>query len=221
MIEHRRRPGEPGDELEPQTRFGRDPGVIEGEHERRHRTPVHLFMRPVAAVDAHDVGVIADRLRVCGWSAELLGPVGSESLGVLRVYPALEGVGQDRVGQTTFVPRLSERQQRLGSAHHLVDRALHEQSVGLSPSSRRGVPPGDGLSYADVRPTEPRSDHAANASDCEGCHGEVTDRLTRRQLRREDQKEHRSEKHGSGPEDKRSKSGHAVQFTPVATHSAR
>jgi hypothetical protein len=84
-------------------------------------------MGSVAAVDSDDVGVVADRLRVVGWPAELLGPVGGEPLGVLRVDTALKGMGQDRVGQATFVPGLSQRQQRLGATHDLVDRALHEQ----------------------------------------------------------------------------------------------
>jgi hypothetical protein len=38
-------------------------------------------------------------------------------------YPPL---GQDRVGQATLVPGLSERQQRPGTTHDLVDRALHK-----------------------------------------------------------------------------------------------
>lgn len=64
---------------------------------------------------------------VSGWSAKLLGPVGSKPLGVLRVNPALEGMSQDRVGQATSMPRLREREHGLGATHHLVDRGLHER----------------------------------------------------------------------------------------------
>ena len=60
-------------------------------------------------------------------AAELLGPVRGKPLGVLRVNLALEGMSQDRVGQATTVPRLSERQHSVGSTHRLVDRGLHER----------------------------------------------------------------------------------------------
>lgn len=70
--------------MEPQARVGRDPGVIEGEHERGDRTAVHLIVRPVAAVRPDDVGMVAEGIGVGGWSAELLGPVGGEPLGVMR-----------------------------------------------------------------------------------------------------------------------------------------
>lgn len=85
MIQHRCRPGEPGDELEPQTGFGRDADVIEGEHERSDGTSVHLLTRAVAGVDPDDVGIVADRARIARWPAELLRPLGREARGVLRV----------------------------------------------------------------------------------------------------------------------------------------
>ncbi len=110
MIEHGCRPGEPGDELKPQTRFGRDADVIERGHERGDCPTVHLFMRSIAAVNTHDVGVVTERGCVCRRSAKLFGPVGGEPLGMFRVDAALEGVSEDWVGQAASVPRLSERQ---------------------------------------------------------------------------------------------------------------
>jgi hypothetical protein len=76
-------------------------------------------------VNTHDVGVVAKRGCVCRRSAKLFGPVGRKPPGMFRMNPALEGVSQDRVGQAASVPRLSERQESIGSTHSLVDRPLH------------------------------------------------------------------------------------------------
>jgi hypothetical protein len=140
VVEHRCRPCEPGDELEPQTRIGRDVGVVESKHKGGDGTTVHLFVGPVARVHTHDGGVVADRLRVRGWPAQLLGPVSGKPLGVLGVDASLEWMSQDRVGQATSVPRLGESQQSVGPAHRLVDRELHVASVAMSsfpPAARR------------------------------------------------------------------------------------
>lgn len=125
VVEHRGGPSEPRDQLESQARVSRDGGIIEGEHERSYRATVHLLVWPVAAVDPDYTGVVADRVRVRGWAAELLSPVRGKPLGVLRVNSAFERMSQNGVGQATFVPRVGECEQGLSSTHRLEDRALH------------------------------------------------------------------------------------------------
>jgi hypothetical protein len=127
VIEHGCRPGEPGDELKPQTRVARDADIIERGDERGDCPAVHLLVGSIAAVDTHDMGVVTQRGRVRRRSTKLLGPVGGEPPGMFGVDPALEGVSQDRVGQAAPVPRLSERQESVSSTHGLVDRLLHSR----------------------------------------------------------------------------------------------
>ena len=127
MVEQRRRPGEPGDELEPKIRIGRHSDVVKSEHERSDRAAVHLFMRPIAGVPTDDGGVVAERLRVGRRPTELFRPVRSKPLGVVRVDSTFKGVRQDRVGEATPMPRLSKSQKRVGSAHRLVDCRRHER----------------------------------------------------------------------------------------------
>lgn len=86
-------------------------------------------MGTVPAVDPYDVGISGDRFAVCGWSAELLGPVGSEPLGVARMNSTFKGMSQDRIVQATPVPSLSERQQSVRSAHGVEDVGLHATTM--------------------------------------------------------------------------------------------
>jgi len=121
VVEHRCRPGEPRDELEPKRRVGWDTDVVECEREGRDGSTVHLFVRSITAVHPGHSGVVADRLGVGRRAAELLGPVRGQPLRVLRMNTALERMRQDRVGEAASVPRLGERHDSLGSAHRFVD----------------------------------------------------------------------------------------------------
>src|SRR5262249_36295637 len=66
--------------------------VIEGLVETGDRALVHLLVRAVAAVDAHDRRLVAVVPGVAVGSAECLGPVGREPLAVLGVEAVAEGV---------------------------------------------------------------------------------------------------------------------------------
>lgn len=136
MIQHCRCPGEPRNELKPQSRIGRNARVIESEHESSDSTTIHLLVRSVATVSANDFGIRANRFRVGRWPAELLCPVRSESLGVSRVDALFERVSEDRVGQTPRMPRSRHRQERVGTADLFEDRWLHPPIV-TSGSRRR------------------------------------------------------------------------------------
>lgn len=125
MIEHCGCPREPGNEVETQVRIGGNGNVVECKRKRSHSPPVHLLVRAIAGMQTHCMGVTAHRCRVRVGSSELLCPIGSESLRVLRVNPALERMSQDRVGQAAVMPSVRQRTQHVATAERLKDGAVH------------------------------------------------------------------------------------------------
>jgi hypothetical protein len=92
------------------------------------RALVHLFVRAVAAVDAHDRRLGAVALGVGAWSAESLGPVGGQALAVAGVEAVAEGVADDLVGHHPGVPRLGQAEPALVASGGVV-HALHGRII--------------------------------------------------------------------------------------------
>ena len=92
------------------------------------RALIHLLVRAVAAVDAHDRCLVAVALGVGGRSAERLGPVGGEPLAVLGVEAVAEGVADHLVGHHPGMPRLGQQEQALVTAGGVV-HALHGRII--------------------------------------------------------------------------------------------
>ncbi len=69
---------------------------------------VHLLVRTVAAVYPHDGRLIAVLPAEHGGSAERLGPIGGESLGVVRMEPVAECVTHDVISDHALMPSLSQ-----------------------------------------------------------------------------------------------------------------
>src|SRR5262245_34428275 len=65
--------------------------------ETSDRPLIHLLVRPIAAVNPHDRGLITVPLGVRRWSTKRLRPVRGKALGVLRVQSVAERMANDFV----------------------------------------------------------------------------------------------------------------------------
>ncbi len=113
-------------------------------------------MRPVAAVHADDRGLVAVSLRERRRTTERLGPVGRQSLGVLRVEPVAEGVAHHLVGQHPLVPGVREPEQTRVAAGRREDRQMRPCSIA---SSTHGTTMSS-ISSSDVVASKPRTSRA-------------------------------------------------------------
>jgi hypothetical protein len=68
----------------------REPDIFQRLIETRDRPLVHLPVRPVAAVNPDDRGLIAIPVGVGRWPTECFRPVCGKALGVLRVVSVAE-----------------------------------------------------------------------------------------------------------------------------------
>src|SRR5215470_2123919 len=86
---------------------------------------VHLLVRPVAAVNPHNRGLITVLIGVRRWPTKCLRPVRSKALGVLRVESVAERMANHDVLQHPRVPRAGQPQQSIATTCGFVDR-LHD-----------------------------------------------------------------------------------------------
>ena len=68
----------------------REPHIIGGGHEARFRALIHLVVLTVTRVHPYHPGLVAHRVRVDGWIAPRLRPVGGDAVYVLGVEPVRE-----------------------------------------------------------------------------------------------------------------------------------
>jgi hypothetical protein len=74
-------------------------------------------------------------------AAERLGPVRGESLAVLRMESVAERVADNLVGHHPVMPCLSQAEQTLAAARHLIDAShLQMMSAGSPPGRPRPAP---------------------------------------------------------------------------------
>jgi hypothetical protein len=123
--------------------------VVLGQCDVRHRlieagdrSPIHLLVRSVAAVDPHHRGLIAIDIGVGRRATECLGPVGGEALAVLGVETMAKRVADHLVCHHPGVPRHGKAEQALvatrGLVHSLhVPRMAAGKSIALVPMSGR------------------------------------------------------------------------------------
>src|SRR5262245_4653624 len=74
----------------PEPLVAREPYIFKRLIETRDRPLVHLLVRPVAAVNPDDRGLIAIQVGVGRWPTERLRPVCGKALGLLRVVTVAE-----------------------------------------------------------------------------------------------------------------------------------
>jgi hypothetical protein len=118
---------------------GREAGVLEGLVEAGDRSPVHVVVLAVAAVDPHDGGLVTVCARVGRRSAERLRPVGCEAPRVVGLEAVTEGVAHDLVREDASVPSLRQPQESRITTGRLV-HADHGQT--MPPSSPADQSPG-------------------------------------------------------------------------------
>ena len=124
------------------------------------RTLVHLLVGPVAAVHANDRRLVAVSLRERRRTTERLGPVGRQSLGVLRMEAVAEGVAHHLVGQHPLVPGVREPEQTRVAAGRCEDRQMRPCSIA---SSTQGTTMSS-ISSRDVVASKPRTSRALRTS---------------------------------------------------------
>lgn len=91
---------------------------------------VHLLMRPVAAVNPHNRGLVTIRLRIPRRATQRFRPVRGQPLGVSRVVSMAEGVAHDLVRHHPGVPCPRQIPQTVVTTHGLVHR-LHRPKNGM------------------------------------------------------------------------------------------
>ena len=111
-------------------RLGREAGVAQGQIEAIDRPAIHIPVLAVAAVEAHDEGLVPVGRGVGGRAAEGLRPIGGETLDVVVANSTVKGMADDLVGHDPLVPGLGEPAQSVDPASGLVDALRHGPIVG-------------------------------------------------------------------------------------------
>jgi len=96
--------------------------IFERLIETGDRPLVHVFMRAVAAVNAHDRRLITELVGVPCWPAERLRPVRSKALSVLRMVSVAERMANHFVLEHPSVPRVCQSEQPGDATGRFIDR---------------------------------------------------------------------------------------------------
>ncbi len=107
----------------PEAVVRRETGVVQGLIEACDRPLIHILVLPVATVESHDRGLVAEIPRVGRWSAECLGPVRCQPTGMVGTDSVAEGVANDVIGQDSGVPCLGQSQQTVVAARCVIHAA--------------------------------------------------------------------------------------------------
>lgn len=113
--------------------------VHHGRVETSDSATIHLQVRPIAAVGAHDGGLVSVGLRIPRRTTERFRPVGREPLGVLRMEPVAERVSDHLVGHDPRMPSVGQTQQSVGPSRGLVHRHHRRRMAVLGPSLMTGA----------------------------------------------------------------------------------
>ena len=98
----------------------REAAVLKGLIEAGNRSPIHLLMRSVAAMEPHDGGLVAKRARIERRSPKRLGPIRGQPSGVVGMEAVAEGVAHDFVGEDASVPRIGQTEEAILAARGFV-----------------------------------------------------------------------------------------------------
>ena len=100
--------------------------------EARDGATIHLGVRSVSAVRSDHGGLVAEVIAVRRRSTQCFGPVGGETLRVIRPETMAEGVTHHLVGHHPLVPRMCEAEDRGRTAHRL-EHCRHRQILDHPP----------------------------------------------------------------------------------------
>jgi hypothetical protein len=131
-------------------RIVRQRGVVDRSDEAVEEPSTEIAHISVARMQAQHCRMVSTRLRVPGWPAHDLRPVGGEAFDVLGVLAGMrERMVQLRILETPRVVGGGEGQESLLTAGELVQRGPHVESVArrgavrqasrLAPAADRGV----------------------------------------------------------------------------------
>ena len=119
--------------------------------EAGYRTAIHFVVLPITAVHLDDGSFVTIGIGIHRRATECLGPIGSESLGMLRVEAMAERMGHDIVGHDTLMPCVSKAAQAV-VATGCIKNSLHVPMMTtlsclcktVTPADSRGAATSDG-----------------------------------------------------------------------------